>query len=270
MGVITVPRRHRARRPVSVLQVYTAIVILFLFLPLFVVVLFSFNSSQALAFPIEGLSLRWYAKLGDGSTQFGEAVATSIKLGLVAAIGSTIAATSAALAATHYRVRGDGVLRAGVLLPAAVPELAIAVMLLAMYIDLHIRLGFWTATVGHVIYVLPFVFLVAYSRLARLDPRLEEAARDLGASRPQAFRLVMLPLIFPVIVGGAFVALALSFDEFFISNLTIGTGLTVPILIWTKARTTIDPTVNAISAILLATSLFLAVTGVSILGRRNP
>lgn len=261
MGVIR-------RGSFSLLHLYVAVVVAFLFAPLVLLVIFSFNQTQSLAFPIEGLSLRWYSSL-DSTPDVGDAAVRSIELALIAAVGSTLAGTLAAIGITRFPFRGVRAVGAAILIPAALPELVIGVALLTLYVKLGVRLSLWTAAVGHVLYTLPFVYLLAYARLAKSDPLLEEVARDLGASPLQAFRLVTLPVIRPAIIAGALVAVALSWDEFFISIFTVGNDVTMPVLIWTKIRRAIDPSVNAISTCLLAASLILIIVATVVNRRRN-
>jgi spermidine/putrescine transport system permease protein len=247
------------RRPRSWgLLIYTSLVFAFLFAPVLIVVLFSFNRTAALTFPFEGWSLRWYRAVF-ASPEYRGAIVASLKVALatVAIVGAV--GTLAAIAVTRYSFRGREALRSVVLLPAALPGLFIGIGLLSLYVRTHVDLSLGTAAVGHVIYTLPYFFLVASSRLLRFDPLLEESARDLGASSFTTFRRVTLPIIAPALIAGALVVFSLSWDEVLITFFTIGSQNTLPLLIYSRVRQAVDPSINAISALLLTGSLVFIV-----------
>jgi spermidine/putrescine transport system permease protein len=159
----------------------------------------------------------------------------------------------------RYRFRGSALVTAIILAPAALPGLVIGIALLNYFGDLHITLSLLTVTIGHVIYTLPFFYLVLSARLRKFDPALEEVATDMGAGPVQRFRRVTAPLIAPAIVASAFVVLALSWDEFQITFFTIGDQSTLPLVIWSRARLSIDPSVNAIGTLMVAGSLLVVI-----------
>lgn len=251
-------RRRLRRRGIGVLHVYVGLLLLFLFLPLVVLIVFSFSASGQLRFPITGLSLRWYREV------FATSAVTSgimASLGVAAVTGAIVMAigTLAAMVVQRYPFRGAGVVTGMILAPAALPGLVIGIALLNFFGDLHLTLSLLTVTVGHVIYTLPYFYLVLSARLRRFDPMLEEAATDLGAGPVQRFRRVTAPLIAPAIVASAFVVLALSWDEFQITFFTIGDQSTLPLVIWSRARLSIDPSVNAIGTLMVAGSLLIVI-----------
>jgi spermidine/putrescine transport system permease protein len=251
-------RRRLRRRGIGVLHVYVTLLLLFLFLPLAVLIVFSFSASGQLRFPITGLSLRWYREV------FATSAVTSgimASLGVAAVTGAIVTAvgTLAAVVVQRYPFRGAGVVTGMILAPAALPGLVIGIALLNFFGDLHLTLSLLTVTVGHVIYTLPYFYLVLSARLRRFDPMLEEAATDLGAGPVQRFRRVTAPLIAPAIVAAAFVVLALSWDEFQITFFTIGDQSTLPLVIWSRARLSIDPSVNAIGTLMVAGSLLVVI-----------
>jgi spermidine/putrescine transport system permease protein len=251
-------RRRLRRRGIGVLHVYVALLLMFLFLPLAVLIVFSFSASGQLRFPITGLSLRWYREV------FATSAVTSgimASLGVAAVTGAIVAAvgTLAAVVVQRYPFRGAGVVTGMILAPAALPGLVIGIALLNFFGDMHLTLSLLTVTVGHVIYTLPYFYLVLSARLRRFDPMLEEAATDLGAGPVQRFRRVTAPLIAPAIVASAFVVLALSWDEFQITFFTIGDQSTLPLVIWSRARLSIDPSVNAIGTLMVAGSLLVVI-----------
>ena len=248
-------------RRVPWLQIYVGLVIVFLFTPVVVVVLFSFNKSAALAFPFRGFSLRWYHALFSTPDALA-AIRHSLQIAVVTAVVDGVIGTMAALALVRHPFPGSKVLQLVIIIPVALPGLFIGIALLTFYLRVHIALSLWTATLGHIIYTLPFVFLVVVARLSQSDPLLEEAAQDLGAGPWMTFRRVTLPIIAPAVVGGMLVAVVLSWDEFFITNFTVGPQNTLPLLIWTKIRQSIDPSVNAISTILLAATIAMILVAV--------
>jgi spermidine/putrescine transport system permease protein len=249
-------RRRLRRRGIGLLHVYVGLLLLFLFLPLAVLIVFSFAASGQLRFPITGLSLRWYREAFSSSTVIDGILAS---LGVAVVTGAVVAAigTLAAVVVNRYRFRGGGVVTAVILAPAALPGLVIGIALLNFFGDLHLTLSLLTVTVGHVIYTLPYFYLVLSARLRRFDPLLEEAATDMGAGPLQRFRRVTAPLISPAIVASAFVVLALSWDEFQITFFTIGDQSTLPLVIWSRARLSIDPSVNAIGTLMVVGSLLV-------------
>lgn len=242
------------RRGISGLLIYTVLVFVFLFAPIALVVLFSFNQTASLTFPFHGFSLQWY-QFVLSSPIYQTAILASLRVGLITVVVVTIVGTLAALGLTRYRFRGSGAIRAAILVPATLPGLFIGLALLGTFVQVQIPLSLWTVTVGHLVYVLPYFFLVANTRLQRFDFLLEDSARDLGAGPWTTFRRVTLPLIAPSLIAGALVAFSLSWDEVFITFFTIGAQNTLPLVIYGTVRQSIDPSVNAVSTLLLAGSL---------------
>jgi spermidine/putrescine transport system permease protein len=238
----------------SWLHVYVGFVFLFLFAPLALVVLFSFNKTAALTFPFHGFSLRWYRDIFN-SPEVLSAVFASFRVGLTTVAINTIIGTLAAIAITRYNFPLRRMIWALLLIPATLPGLFIGITLLSFFVQTHIPLSLWTVTIGHLVYTLPYFFLVANARLARFDPLLEQSAYDLGANSWQAFRKVTLPIIAPALVASALVTFTLSWDEVFITFFTIGNQNTLPLVIWSTVRHSIDPSINAISTLLLTGSI---------------
>ena len=236
------------------LLIYTVLVFLFLFAPIAIVVLFSFNKTASLTFPFHGWSLRWYREVLS-SDVYRSAIFASLRIGGITVVGVLLVGTLAALGVTRYDFRGRGLVRGFLLFPAALPGLFVGIALLSFFVQTHTRLSLWTVTVGHLIYTLPYFFLVASSRLQRFDFLLEESARDLGAGPWAVFRRVTLPLIAPSLVAGALVVFSLSWDEVFITFFTIGPQNTLPLVIYSTVKQSVDPSVNAISTLLLTGSL---------------
>src|SRR5260221_3020185 len=204
------------RRRVSGLLIYTILVFVFLFGPIAILVLFSFNKTASLTFPFHGFSLRWYHAVFSSPT-YRSSILASLRVGGVTVLVVVLIGTLAALGLTRHQIRGHVALRSSILVPATLPGLFIGTALLTFFVQVHVPLSLWTVTVGHLVYVLPYFFLVASSRLQRFDFLLEESARDLGAGPWATFRRVTLPLIAPSLIAVALVAFSLSWDEVFIT-----------------------------------------------------
>lgn len=246
------------KRPLRIawLKIYAILVVFFLFFPVGIIFLFSFNASPAISFPIEGLSLRWYQEVLR-SPIFTAALNNSLQIATITTLICLAAGMLAALTMTRYRFKGKGLIQALYMLPLSLPGLFIGISLLSYFISLNLKLSLGTVVIGHLIYTMPYFYLVASTRLERFDRILEEAAQDLGCTPWQVFWRVNFPIIAPSIIGAALIVFALSFDEFLITFFVIGTDSTLPMLVWSMMRRSIDPRVNAISVILILASLLL-------------
>lgn len=239
--------------------------LLFLFVPLAVVVLFSFHSSGGLTFPFEGFSVRWYEEVFADET-FSEALVNSLLLGLITSAVTVIAGTAAAygVARTDSRIRGG--LRFLFLAPVLLPGLLIGAALLTFFARFQFDRSLLTVLIGHVVFAFPFVFLLVQTALERLDLTIEDVARDLGAGPWMVFKRVTLPQIAPVLAGAAALAFMLSFDEFLITFFVIGNEQTLPVYIFGRLGRTVDPGINVASTLLLAgTALVWVVAAVATL-----
>lgn len=231
---------------------------LFLWLPLLVVVLFSLHETASLSFPFDGFSLRWYERISE-SPEVRAAARNSLVVATSTALVTLVLATLAAYGMSRSRSRWRAPLSLLFFLPITLPGLFIGIALLIAFSRLEYSLSLVTVTIAHLVYVFPFFFLLARAALERLDPALEEAAADLGATGWTIFRRVTLPQVWPVLVGAACLAFALSFDEFIITFFVVGPDPTLPLFIWSSLRRTIDPSINAISTLLLAFTVLLFV-----------
>jgi spermidine/putrescine transport system permease protein len=235
---------------------FTIAGLVFLWAPLVLVALFSFHSTGSLTFPFEGFSTRWYDEVFSN-----DVISTAAKNSLIVATSTALITvllgTLAAYGLTRTSSRLRGPLSLLFFLPITLPGLFIGIALLVAFSRVEWSLSLVTVTIAHLVYVFPFFFLVARAALERLDPALEETAADLGASRWTVFRRVTLPQVWPVLVGAACLAFALSFDEFVITFFVIGPDSTLPLYIWSGLRRTIDPSINAISTLLLAFTMLL-------------
>ena len=225
----------------------------FLYAPLVIVVAYSFNDSRLNAEWV-GFTLSWYRKLF-GNEKMLTAAWNSLVIGLTASAVSTVLGTMAGYAMYRYRMRLLPVL---VLAPIAIPEILMGVSLLIFFVMLNITLGMVSIVLSHIAFCVGFVAIVVRSRLAGMDESLTEAARDLGATPWQAFRLVTLPLIMPGVVAGALMAFTLSIDDFVITFFTAGVGAsTLPLQIYTMVKIAVTPEVNAVSTLLMLLTLTL-------------
>ncbi len=229
---------------------------LFLYLPIIVLVVFSFNASRY-ATSWRGFTLEWYVSLLQD-----QALASAVKNTLIVAgsstLISTVFGTMVALAMERYRFRGKLAFDALLYLPIIIPDIAMAVMLLLFFILAHSQLGLVTIIISHVAFNISFVAVVVRARLAYFDMSLEEAAQDLYANEWQTFRRVTLPLIMPGILGGALMAFTLSIDDFVITFFTSGPGsTTLPLRIYSLVKLGVTPEINALSSLMLLVSMGL-------------
>ena len=227
----------------------------FLYVPLVIVVVYSFNDSRLNAEWV-GFTLDWYRKLFSDEDMLG-AAGNSLLIGLTASLVSTVLGTMAGLALYSYRQRLLPVL---VLAPIAIPEILMGVSLLIFFVLLNFTLGLLSVALAHIAFCIGFVAIVVRSRLAGMDESLTEAARDCGASPWRAFRYVTLPLIMPGIIAGALMAFTLSIDDFVITFFTAGAGtVTLPLQIYSMIKIAVTPEVNAVSTLLMLLTLLLIV-----------
>lgn len=245
-----------SRRRAPFASAITVASLLFLFVPLGVVVLFSFNAGGSLTFPFAGFSMRWYREIVD-SPAFRDAVVNSAIVASVVAIVTLGFGTLAAYGLTRASSRFRAPVAVLLFLPLTLPGLFLGLSLLVMFARVEIDLSLRTVMIAHLVYVLPYYLLISVAALQRLDPALEEAGADLGANGWLVFRRVTLPQVWPVLVAAACLAFALSFDEFIITFFVIGPESTLPLFIFSTLRRTVDPSVNAISSLLLAITLAL-------------
>ncbi len=246
------PTRSSALR--SVFRINALFIYFFLYAPILVLLIFSFNDSRYTV-SWQGFSLRWYGALFQNSILW-ERCLNSLIIGLVATLIATVLGTSAALLLERHRFPGRGAYMAAVYLPIIMPDIILAISLSLFYGLVHLPRGFATIIIGHVVLTLPFVTIVVRARLRGFDRQLEEAAADLGANEWATFRRVTLPLIAPGILGGALLAFTLSLDDFVLTFFTKGVGVdTLPVLIYSMQRKFgVTPEVNAISSLLLLNS----------------
>ncbi|MBK9115489.1 MAG: ABC transporter permease [Betaproteobacteria bacterium] len=227
----------------------------FLYLPLVIVVVYSFNDSRLNAEWV-GFTLDWYRKLFANEEML-LAAGNSLLIGLVASGVSTVLGTMAGIAMYRYRLRALPIL---VLTPIAIPEILMGVALLIFFVMLNFTLGLVSVALAHIAFCIGFVAIVVRARMAGMDESLVEAARDCGATPLQAFVHVTLPLIMPGVIAGALMAFTLSIDDFVITFFTAGAGtVTLPLQIYSMIKIAVTPEVNAVSTLLMLLTLMLIV-----------
>ncbi|MBU0956605.1 MAG: ABC transporter permease [Spirochaetes bacterium] len=234
-----------------------AVTIMFLFMPLLVLVLYSFNESRSGSWT--GFSLRWYVKLFTDSSDLWRAFGNSAIVALSSALVATVIGTLGAVGVNWYRFRLRGCLRTITFLPMILPEIIIGVSLLVFFSGLGIRLGLFTVFVAHVSFNLPFVFLLVLARLEEFDFSIIEASRDLGATELQTLWRVILPLTMPGIMSGFLTAVTLSLEDFVITFFVTGPGATtLPLYVYSAIRFGVSPVINALSVVMILGTVVLA------------
>jgi spermidine/putrescine transport system permease protein len=247
----------RGRVARGLLSAYALLIYIFLFFPIVLLVLFSFNANRYGTFPITGWTLTWYRQ-AFSDYQVHDAVSTTVKVALQVTLISAVVGTCAAFPLVRSRLPFREGIRIVFILPIMIPGLLIGVSLLVLFTGtFHWTLSPETAVIGQSVYTTPFVILLVAARLQGFDNALERAAADLGANAFQRLRRVVLPLILPAIVAGALFAFTLSLDEFIITYFLIGGHNTLPIFIYTQVKFGITPEVNAVASMLLGASLLL-------------
>ena len=236
------------------LRLYTAAFYAFMFTPLVVVVLFSFNSVRSLQ-NFDGFSFEWYRAFWDNESLRGSLVA-SIEIAVATMIVATVLGTLLAFGLVRARTRFSASANVLMLIPLVTPEIVAGVSALLLFTQLGLRLSLLTIVIAHITFSISYVTVVVRARLASLNPEVEQAAMDLGASRIQTLRLVVLPALWPAILAAGLLVFALSFDDFVLSYFTTGESpQPLPVRIWSAIRFGVTPTINAIGTLMLVISL---------------
>lgn len=245
------------------------LVLLYMFAPIFIVVLMSFNDpASRIGYSFDGFTLNnWLNPCAPEGMC--DAVVLSVQIGLAATLVATFLGTLMAFALVRHRFRGRAVANVFTFLPMASPEIVMGSSLLALFVTAGFAgvLGFWTILVAHIMFCLSFVVVTVKARLAGLDPRLEQAAMDLYANEWQTFRRITFPLVFPGILAAALLSFSLSFDDFIITNLNSGQAVTFPMYVWGANQRGIPPQINVIGTAMFLIALIAVLAGE--LGRRR-
>jgi len=244
-----------------VLLAYAASVYAFLFLPILLVVVTSFNPDGRATFPPSGVTGRWYRDLAD-DRQMLDAFRTSLTVGAMVAVIATVLGLLAAWGLSRYAFRFKRAVRALFYLPMLVPGVVGGISLVIWFNRIGMATGFWTIVIAHVVHALPYTLTLILTSFYGFDRRLEEASRDLGAGEWATFRRVTLPLVLPGVIGGALLAFTLSFDEFVLTFFVAGGGVqTLPLVIFSRFRFELSPVINAAAAVVIGVSVALLLAG---------
>lgn len=250
------------------LGAWTGLILLFFYLPIAVLVLFSFNESK-LNIVWTGFTLDWYRTLWT-DTVLVRALKNSMIVAVFTTAISLVLGTAGAVLLHRYRYRAASVLETLAFLPMIVPEVILGVSLLILFVTFGMQLGYTTIVISHVTFCFPFVMASVQARLAGLDPALEEAALDLGATPFQAFTKVLVPYLMPAIVSGGLMSFTLSLDELIVTYFTASAGTrTLPLEIFGRVKKGLDPSLNAISTVFIVVTV-LALLITEVIRRRNP
>ena len=253
----------------NLIPIIGILVLVYLFIPIAVVAILSFNK------PAGKFNVAWneFSLAGwqniCGVPGVCSSFLTSIQIGFLSTLVGTLFGTMIAFGLVRYRFRGRSTTNLLIFLPMATPEVVLGSSLLALFLNLAFPLGFWTVTIAHIMFVISFVVVTVKARLQGMDPRLEEAARDLYADPRATFRYVTFPLVLPGILGAALLGFSLAFDDYIISAFNAGTLVTFPIYIWGAAQRGIPVQVNALATLVFLLTLALVLTVQFVNSRRR-
>lgn len=255
--------KNRTKLP----NIYMAIIMVIMYLPLVFVVVFSFNESKLTA-AWTGFSLKWYQSLwnNDGLR---EALWNSIILGVLSCGVSAVIGTLGAIGMARVNYKSKGIMEYISTLPIMIPEIILGMVFLAFFSLLNLPFGMMTLVIAHTTFCIPYIFMMVKARLVGIDKSIAEAARDLGATQVRTFFDITLPLIMPAVVSGCLLAFAMSFDDVVISVFVNGPRLnTLPIKIYTQLKTGVTPEINALCTVIL-TAVILILFITSALGNKG-
>ena len=245
-----------------ILRSYTALGILYLVLPIGLMIMYSFNKTNAerVVLKWQGFTTEWYHpaalfSIGDLT----QALLLSLEIAVLSTILAVVLGTPIALALVRYRYRGKGTTDAIMFLNIAAPEIVMGAALLSFFVTLNVPRGFATILISHVMFNIAFVVVTVRARMTGFDRAMEEAAQDLGAGPWTTFQKVTLPLIWPGILAGALLAFALSIDDFVITNFVAGTDTTFPLWVYGAVKTGIPPQVFAFGTFIFSVGILIAV-----------
>jgi spermidine/putrescine transport system permease protein len=254
MSDIAVSRNGR-----RVLNVWFAVLLVFLYVPLLLLLIFSFNDNNLPVFPLRGFTTQAYQDFAS-NPELRASVVTSAKIAALSSVAAVILGLLAAIALVRRRVVGKSLVSALLLSPLVVPYIALAIGLLVFFNEASVPLGISSLVMGHVVLSIPYTILILVPRLERLDVRLEEAARDLGAGTAQTFRLITFPLILPALVSAYLVAFVLSFDEIVVASFIAGDTTTFPLYLFSQLRfPTLLPQMLAVACVVMLVSALVLI-----------
>ncbi len=247
------------------------VVLGYMFLPIVVVVLMSFNQpASRAAYTFDGFTMsNWLHPCEPEGLC--SSLLTSLQVGVLATVGATVLGTLMAFALVRHRFRGRGTANVVIFLPMASPEVVMGTSLLALFVSVGLAgvLGFWTILVAHILFCLSFVVVTVRARLQGMDSRLEQAAMDLYATEAQAFWRITFPLVFPGILSAALLAFALSFDDFIVTNFNSGQTVTFPMYVWGAAQRDIPMQINVVGTAMFLLAVAVVLTAELLRVRRG-
>ena len=244
----------------NLIRIYMIVAFTYLFIPIAYTFAFSFNDSGKSNLVWKGFTFDNWAD-PCAAPKICEALGNSVKIGLLATVFSTILGTLIAFAIGRYMFKGRSTTNLLIFLPMATPEIVLGASILSLFLVLQINPGFWPTVIAHVAFCISFVVVTVKSRIASLDPRLEQAAMDLYANEFQTFRRVTLPLVAPGIAAAALLAFSLSFDDFIITNFNSGTVTTFPKFVYGAAARGIPAEANVIGSAVFFLALIIVIIG---------
>ncbi|MCP2732452.1 ABC transporter permease [Limnofasciculus baicalensis] len=248
---------NKLKPPFSWQGIFSFLMFFYMYLPILVLTFYSFNQS-AYSTDWQGFTWKWYSQLFNDSRIL-QALQNSLTVAVVAVAISAVIGTLMAVGLARYQFPGKGLYRGISYLPLIIPDIAIAVATLVFLAVIGTPLSLWTIIAAHVVFCLSYIAFVVSSRISSLNPHLEEAALDLGATPFQAFIQVLLPELMPAIIAGCLISFVLSMDDFLIASFTAGTGSnTLPMEIFSRIRMGVRPDINALSVMLILASGSLA------------
>jgi spermidine/putrescine transport system permease protein len=248
------------------LRTFFALVVVFLYAPIVILLIFSFNDSALPSFPLSGFTLHWYHQFLTNADLRG-ALETSAIVAALSSAAAVLLGILASIALVRRRFRGKSGVSALLLSPLVIPLVVFGISLLLLFHALGINRSVFTVVIGHIVISLPYTILVLMPRLQQIDLSLEEAAYDLGASRLRTFRSITLPLILPAVVSAYLIAFTTSFDEYAVASFVVGSRVTFPIYLYSALRFPSQlPQVIAVAVVVITISLTVVV--VAELGRR--
>ena len=246
----------KKKRRISFSTVYLALGLVIIYLPIALVILYSFNESK-ISSVWGGFSLKWYRTLFADKAMF-QALGNSLILGLSASLAAGVVGTLGAVGFDRVRPRSRRLIEYLTSLPLRTPEIILGMVFMAFFGMLGIPFGMGTLILSHTTFCIPYVFMLVQARLVGMDRSLAEAARDLGAGERQVFFTITLPLLLPAIVSGMLLSFAMSLDDVIISLFVTGVNVnTLPIKVYTALKTGVTPEINALCTLLLAATLLL-------------
>jgi len=236
-------------------KLYLGILLIFFYAPILILVIYSFNESKIMG-QWTGFTFKWYAELLRDDNVI-QALYVTVGCAVIAALVSTVVGTAAAIGIHNMHAGPRNILINITYLPLVNPDIVTGVSLMLLFIFLNMRLGFFTMVLAHITFNIPYVIFSVMPRLQQMNPHLYEAALDLGATPLQAIRRVVIPEIMPGVVSGLIMAFTMSLDDFVISRFTSVEAQNLAMLIYSRTRTGVDPTINALSAIMFVSVITL-------------